>query len=92
MPRLKKADFGTPDKENPEWTKKDSKNAVPFQKLPASLKTAIRTSVRGRPAGTGKKEAVTISLDSDIVALLRKSGKGWQTRLNDMIRSAISLR
>ena len=36
---------------------------------------------RGRPAGR-KKAVVSISLDNDVIAALRKSGSGWQTRLD----------
>ncbi len=45
---------------------------------------------RGRPAGR-TKETVHISLDTEVVASLRKSGKGWQTRLNDMLRATMGL-
>ena len=41
---------------------------------------------RGRPAGSGKKEQVAIRFDSDVLAALRASGKGWQTRVNDVMR------
>ena len=34
------------------------------------------------------KVAVYIRLDADIVAHFRKSGRGWQTRLNDTLRKA----
>ncbi len=53
------------------------------------LKAALRKS-RGRPAGRNK-ETVHISLDSAVVDALRKSGKGWQTRLNELLRAAIGL-
>ena len=33
-----------------------------------------------------KKVQVTARLDSDIVAWLRRSGKGYQTRLNDILK------
>ena len=54
-----------------------------------SLIKAIKLS-RGRPAGR-TKETIHISLDTEIVASLRKSGKGWQTRLNDMLRATMGL-
>ncbi len=90
MKILKKNNFGRPDPENPEWTKADFARAYRLKDNPALQKT-IRKSVRGRPAGTGKKEAVTISLDKDVVAKLRASGAGWQTRLNDMLRTTMGL-
>ena len=35
------------------------------------------------------KEQITIRLDADITAHLRKEGPGWQTRLNDTLRQAL---
>lgn len=42
---------------------------------------------RGRPLGRSKAP-VTISLDARLLAALRKSGKGWQTRVNDLLMAA----
>lgn len=36
-----------------------------------------------------RKETVTIRLDADVLQTLRKSGKGWQTHLNDFIRQGV---
>lgn len=44
---------------------------------------------RGRPAGSVKaapKVATTIRFDPDILAALKASGRGWQTRVNDVMR------
>ena len=40
---------------------------------------------RGRPAGSNK-ELVAIRLDKDVLEALRATGKGWQTRVNDVMR------
>lgn len=48
------------------------------------------TRGRGRPAGRSKV-VVSVSLDADLVAALKASGAGWQTRLNDLIKSATRL-
>jgi uncharacterized protein (DUF4415 family) len=47
---------------------------------------------RGRPPSEAPKEVVTIRLDADLVAKLRASGKGWQTRVNDTLRKAEGMR
>ena len=49
-----------------------------------------RRRTRG-PQKAPTKEPVSIRLDRDVVAHLRKSGRGWQTRLNAMLREALSL-
>lgn len=49
---------------------------------------------RGRPVGSTQavtKEAVKLRLDADIVAALRASGDGWQTRINDTLRASLAL-
>jgi uncharacterized protein (DUF4415 family) len=49
---------------------------------------------RGRPAGSVaavSKEPVTLRLDPDVLAALRATGDGWQTRINDMLRASLSL-
>lgn len=49
---------------------------------------------RGRPAGSVAsvtKEAVKLRLDPDVLAALRATGDGWQTRINDMLRASLAL-
>jgi uncharacterized protein (DUF4415 family) len=41
---------------------------------------------RGRPQGSGKKEQVTLRLDTEILEQFRATGSGWQTRINDALR------
>ena len=44
---------------------------------------------RGRPQGSGKKEQVTLRLDTDILEQFKATGNGWQTRINDALRDWI---
>jgi uncharacterized protein (DUF4415 family) len=49
---------------------------------------------RGRPVGSVaavSKEAVKLRLDPDVLAALRATGDGWQTRINEMLRASLSL-
>jgi len=44
---------------------------------------------RGRPTGSVKadsKQAVKLRFDPDVLAALRATGRGWQTRVNDVMR------
>jgi uncharacterized protein (DUF4415 family) len=41
----------------------------------------------GRPLGSGKKVQVTLRIDSDVVERFKASGAGWQTRMNDVLKS-----
>lgn len=60
----------------------------PFSELPSPLQARLR----GRPRADHPKEAVKIRLDADVLAALRASGEGWQTRLNDVLRASLALR
>jgi len=54
----------------------------------------IATRRHGRPAGSVKtttKEPVKIRLDADVIAALRATGDGWQTRINDTLRASLHL-
>lgn len=41
---------------------------------------------RGRPPKDSTKVLTTLRLDPDVVAGLRATGSGWQTRVNDAMR------
>ena len=45
---------------------------------------------RGRPRSTNPKEHVNIRLDADVLAAFRRTGSGWQTRLNSALRDWLS--
>ena len=54
----------------------------------------IASRKHGRPAGSvaaQTKEPVKLRLDADVVAALRESGDGWQTRVNDMLRASLEM-
>ena len=42
---------------------------------------------RGRPPGSGTKAQVTLRLDVDVLEKFKSSGVGWQTRINDALKS-----
>ncbi len=44
---------------------------------------------RGRPQGSGKKEQVTLRIDTEILEQFKATGNGWQTRINDALRDWI---
>lgn len=41
----------------------------------------------GRPLGSGTKTQITLRLDVDVVDKFKASGDGWQTRINDALKS-----
>lgn len=46
---------------------------------------------RGRPKSAAPKLPVKLRLDPDLVAALRATGAGWQTRVNDTLRATFVL-
>jgi len=66
------------------WDGKDE-DARPatLEELQAGVEAARRG--RGRPAGSGTKEQAAIRLDRAVLAALRPTGPGWQTRLSDAV-------
>lgn len=61
-------------------------DAVPFtdEEWEAAKPTVRRG--RGRPAGSGKKEQITVRFDSDVIEAFKIHGDGWQTRMNDALK------
>jgi uncharacterized protein (DUF4415 family) len=45
---------------------------------------------RGRPLSSSTKQQVAIRFDRDVLAALRATGPGWQTRVNDVMRDWVS--
>lgn len=77
-----------PDDENPEWTREDFRNARPLKEAMPELYEALRRYQGQRgPQKAPTKELISLRLDRDIAGALRASGRGWQTRANDALRS-----
>jgi uncharacterized protein (DUF4415 family) len=80
-----------PDDDNPEWTKEDFAKARPAAEvLPEFIGREATQSLmrrsRGRPQKPVKKINQTLRLDADVVEAYRQEGKGWQTRINEVLR------
>ena len=88
-----KAKAKVPDTDNPEWTEADFAQARPAADvLPPEVLAAFGKGKRGRPVGWTKpnaKKQVTLRLDPDVIEGWRKSGPGWQRRMNEALRAAL---
>lgn len=89
MKKVTKKNAELIDETNPEWSAEDFKRAVPIHKLPQELQTSLKR-VRG-PQKAPTKQQVTLRLDQDVVAALRKTGRGWQVRANAALRSYVKV-
>ena len=54
----------------------------------AEIRHGDKIIKRGRPPLENPKEAVKLRLDHDVLAAYRKTGSGWQTRINADLRKA----
>jgi len=70
-------------------TAKELRTARPLRNVAPDLAAAIKKA-RGRPAGR-HKESVHLSLDADLVQAMRRTGRGWQTRANALLRKSMKL-
>lgn len=76
--------------ENPEWTAEDFARARSAdENLPPELLTQFRAKISS-PRVENPKVAVKLRLDGVVVEALLASGPGWQTRVNDLLKSMIS--
>ena len=80
------------DDDNPEWTKQDFTRARPASEvLPtlfgAELATEMLKPKGGRPRKVNPKVFTAIRLDADIVDAFKATGSGWQTRINDALKT-----
>jgi uncharacterized protein (DUF4415 family) len=72
------------DPDNPEWTKEDFAQARPLAEVMAERKRM------GRPPKETPKVSITARYDADIVERFRATGEGWQTRMNDALRTYLN--
>jgi uncharacterized protein (DUF4415 family) len=68
----------------PELTDEEIKGLRPASELFAELGIPM-PKPRGRPKSESAKVSVTIRMDGDVVDYFKKSGPGWQTRMNDVL-------
>ena len=46
---------------------------------------------RGRPRSDHPKQPISIRLDPDVIEWFKRTGEGWQTRINDALRKAAGI-
>ena len=46
---------------------------------------------RGRPKSATPKKAISLRVDADVLDKFKADGRGWQGRMNDVLRKAAGL-
>lgn len=64
----------------------------PDNPLLSDQELAKMRPMRGRPKLVHPKVPMTMRVDADIMEALKRSGPGWQTRVNSLLRDALALR
>jgi len=75
------------DPEDAEATDEQLAQARPFAEAVPELFESIRRA-RGRPAVEKPKQVVSIRLDQDVINKFKATGKGWQAKINEVLRNA----
>jgi len=57
--------------------------------LVSDAQDRARQKRMGRPPLANPKTPTTIRLDTDVLNALRRAGRGWQTRVNALLREAV---
>ena len=90
MPR--KPNPALADDENPEWTDADFARARPAaevlrEQFGADAAAQLLKPKRGRPPKAARKRATNIRLSPEVLEYFRATGPGWQTRVDEVLKS-----
>ena len=75
------------DAESPEITDEQIAQARPFAEAFPDLFESIKRG-RGRPPLEKPLQQISIRLDPDVIAKFKATGKGWQGRVNEVLKRA----
>lgn len=76
------------DPDSPELTGEDFARMRPAEEVVPEIVQAYRRA-RGRPKGS-TKTLISLRLDQDVIAHFRATGPGWQARINEALRRAMT--
>ncbi|GLQ09492.1 hypothetical protein GCM10007913_14240 [Devosia yakushimensis] len=73
--------------DSPELTDEELAQARPFAEVYPDLAESIRRA-RGRPKVASPRQQISLRLDPDVIEKFKATGKGWQSRINDVLKAA----
>lgn len=82
------------DDENPEWTDEHFARARPaaevlVEQFGAEAVAHLLKPKRGRPLKAARKRAISIRLSPEVLEHFRATGRGWQTRVDEALKSHV---
>ncbi|WP_027230090.1 BrnA antitoxin family protein [Phyllobacterium sp. UNC302MFCol5.2] len=75
------------DPDAPEATDEELAQAKPFAEAFPDLAESIKRS-RGRPAVDNPRQQISLRLEPEVIAKFKATGKGWQGKINDILKHA----
>lgn len=83
------------DDENPEWGDADFARARPAaevlrEQFGAAAIAHLLKPKRGRPLKAARKRAINIRLSPEVLEHFRASGPGWQTRVDEVLKTHVA--
>jgi uncharacterized protein (DUF4415 family) len=83
------------DGDTPEWTAETFKRAKPAREvLPNLFSEKVAEGLlrpRGRPKSKRTKQLVSLRLSPDVLEHFKRRGPGWQTRIDETLRTSVGL-
>ena len=73
----------------PEWTEEDFARARPFKEVFPEQFASWQKKRMGRPPAENPKVHISFRLASDVVDAIRKSGRGYNARVERVLRAAL---
>lgn len=75
------------DPDAPEATDEQLAQAKPFAEAFPDLAESIKRS-RGRPSVDNPRQQISLRLEPEVIAKFKATGKGWQGKINDVLKQA----
>jgi uncharacterized protein (DUF4415 family) len=85
-PNPQKTDLDSPELTKDWFAKAKPTNNILPKLFAKKMATQLLAPKRGRPPLLTTKEHINIRIDADVLSAFKKSGTGWQTRVNDALR------
>ena len=95
MPALKKGTIFPTDEEDKLITKQAVEDDTNWSDDELKQFTSVSDfpeikKLRGRPKSDNPKQAVSIRFSSEVLEYFKATGKGWQTRMDEVLRKYVS--
>ncbi len=82
----------SPDAEHPPWTRAELRSARPAGEVfPGAFRETTQRRGRG-PQKAPTKKLVSLRINPDTIATYRKTGRGWQSRIDEDLAKAAKRR